>query len=85
MIAVRVAAAHHHRVGLAGQADVVGIVALAAQQHRVLGARHRLADGKFLDGESLPAFVRRNSIRLLIGRLGQVDSTVQSRPGLRVT
>ena len=41
-------AAHHHRIGLTGQADIVGIMAFAAQQHRVLGARHRLADGEFL-------------------------------------
>ena len=42
--AVRIVAAHDHRIGLARQVDVVGVMALAAQQHRVFGARHRLAD-----------------------------------------
>ena len=41
---MRVMAAHHHRIGLARQAHVVGIMPLAAQQHRVFRARHRLAD-----------------------------------------
>ena len=43
-----VAAAHDHRIGLAGQADIVGVLPLAAHQDRVLGARHRLADAEFL-------------------------------------
>ena len=34
-----VAAAHHHRIGLARQVDVVGIAALAAHQLGVFGAR----------------------------------------------
>ena len=46
--AVRHMAAHHHRIGLAGEVDVVGVMALAAQQHRVFGARHRLPDREFL-------------------------------------
>jgi hypothetical protein len=39
-------AAHHHGIGLTGQADIVGIAPFAAQQHRVFGAWHRLADGE---------------------------------------
>ena len=42
-------AAHHHRIGLAGQADIVGITAPAAEQGGVLLARNRLSDGKLLD------------------------------------
>jgi hypothetical protein len=38
---------------LAGQGDVVGVVALAAQQHRIFFARRGLADGKFLDRHSV--------------------------------
>ena len=44
MIAVAVAAAHQHRIGLTRQIDVVGVAALALHQDRVLGAPHRLAD-----------------------------------------
>src|SRR5438874_794940 len=38
--------AHHHGIGLARQADIVGIAPFAAQQHRVFGAWHWLADGE---------------------------------------
>ena len=48
--AVREVAPHHHRMGLAWQADVVGVVPFAAQQYRVFGARHRLADREFFLG-----------------------------------
>ena len=51
--AMRDAAAHDHRIGLAGELDVVGVAALAAHQHRILGARHRLADAEFHQGEAL--------------------------------
>jgi hypothetical protein len=44
--AVRVAAAHDDGVGLAGQGLVVAVGALAAEEDRVLGARHGLADGE---------------------------------------
>ena len=67
--AVGVAAAHHHRIGLAGQADVVGIMSLAAQQHRVFAARHRLADGKFLDRQSV---LGRQFVRPVVGGLLQI-------------
>ncbi len=43
-------AAHHHHIGLPGQADVVGIAALAAQQLRILDPRHRLPDREFMGG-----------------------------------
>ena len=43
-------ASHHDGIGLAGKVDVVRIMALAAQQHRVFRARHRLADREFLLG-----------------------------------
>ena len=36
--AVRDMAAHHHRISLAGQADIVGVMPLAAQQHRVFAS-----------------------------------------------
>ena len=45
--AMRVAAAHHHRIGLARPVDVVGVAALAAHQRRILGAQHGLADAEF--------------------------------------
>ena len=45
--AVRHRRAHHHGVSLARQVHVVGIAALAAQQGRVLLARHRLAHAEF--------------------------------------
>ncbi len=41
-------AAHEHAVGLAVEGEIVGIAALAAHQHGVLGPRHRLADAEFL-------------------------------------
>ena len=41
------AAAHHHRIGLAGPADVVGVAAFAAHQRGVLAAPDRLADAEF--------------------------------------
>jgi hypothetical protein len=45
---VRVLAAYHDSVGLVGEVDVVGVAALAAHQHRVLGAPHWLSDPEFL-------------------------------------
>src|ERR1700726_585089 len=39
-------AAHHHRIGLTGEADVIGIAPLAPKQHGVLRARDRLANRK---------------------------------------
>ena len=48
---VRDAAAHHHGVGLAREVDVVGIAAAAAQESRILHARHGLADTEFHQGE----------------------------------
>ena len=42
-----VAAAHHHRIGLAGPADVVGVGAFAAHQLGVFAATDRLADAEF--------------------------------------
>ena len=39
-------ASDHHRIGLTREADIVGVMARPAQQHRILGARHRLADRK---------------------------------------
>ena len=51
--AVRHAAAHHHAVELAGQVEVVGVAALAAQQHRIFLARHRLANGEPLGRQEI--------------------------------
>ena len=48
---VRDAAAHHHGIGLAREVDVVGIAAAAAQESRILHARHGLADTEFHQGE----------------------------------
>ena len=45
--AVRLAAAHHHGIGLAGAGHIVGITALAAHQRGVFGAANRLADAEF--------------------------------------
>ena len=47
--AVRVTAAHHRRVGLAGKADVVGITSVPAQKHRIFAAGDRLSHGEFLN------------------------------------
>jgi hypothetical protein len=46
-------AADDHRIGLACELDVVGVATLAADQRRILGARHRLADAEFHQGEAL--------------------------------
>jgi hypothetical protein len=45
---MRQPAAHHHAVELAGQVQIVGLAALAAQQDRVLYARDWLADSEYL-------------------------------------
>jgi hypothetical protein len=37
-------ASHDPRVRLPGQVQVVGVAAFAAQEHRIFGARDRLAD-----------------------------------------
>jgi hypothetical protein len=50
---VGVTAAHHHRIDLARQLDVVGVAAFAAHQDRVFGARHRLPDAEFHQREAL--------------------------------
>src|SRR6185437_3308438 len=42
--AVSMRTANHPGVGLAGLVQVVGVAALAAEQYRVFGALHRLAD-----------------------------------------
>ena len=73
-----VAASHHHRISLAGQADIVGVAAVAAQQHRILDARHRLPDGKFLDRQ-LP---RGQSFIGAFGRLIQIHDRAIP-PGFR--
>ncbi len=44
-----VAAAHHHRMGLTGDADIVGKAALAADQLGILATQHRLANSEFCD------------------------------------
>ena len=49
---VRVAAAHHHGIGLPGYVDVVGIAAFPAHELGVFGASHRLADTEFCRGQS---------------------------------
>jgi hypothetical protein len=49
--AVRITASHHHGVSLASDAEIVGVAALAAQQGRILLARHRLADAEFHEGQ----------------------------------
>ncbi len=51
--AVRVAAAHHHRIGLARQIDVVGVAALAAQKGRILFAQHGLAHAELHEGKAV--------------------------------
>ena len=51
--AVGVAAANHHRIGLARKLDVVGVAAMPTHQRGVLGARHRLADAEFHQCEAL--------------------------------
>ncbi len=43
-----VAAAHHHRMRLTGDIDIVGIAPLAFQQRRVLDPQDRLADAELL-------------------------------------
>ncbi len=48
--AVGMAAAHDHRIGLPGQAHVVGEAPFAPHQHRVLAAQDRLADAELGEG-----------------------------------
>ena len=76
--AVRVPAAYHHPINLAGQADIVGVAAVAAQQHRILDAGHSLPDGKFLDRQ-LP---RGQSFIGAFGRLIQIHDRAIP-PGFR--
>ena len=56
-------AADDHRIGLPEEADVVGIVAFAPQQHGVFAARHRLSDGKFLNGQLVGRQFTRSATR----------------------
>ena len=62
--AVRMAAAHHHRMRLAGQAHVVGVAALTAQQGRVLQPVHRLTQSELGQG---PAFGLVSQIHRILG------------------
>ncbi len=41
---MRVAAAHHHRIGLAWKVDIVGELTFPGHEHRVFAAQHRLPD-----------------------------------------
>src|SRR5439155_6631385 len=43
---VRMAAAHHHRIGLAGQRNIVGETAVPTHERWILAAGHRLADAE---------------------------------------
>ena len=54
--AVRVGAAHHDGVGLAGQIEIVRVAAFAAHERGIFHARHGLADAEFHHSE----FVGRN-------------------------
>ena len=47
------AAADHHRVGLAGKLDIVGIAALSPHQDWIFAARHWLPGGEFHHGEGV--------------------------------
>ena len=49
---MRIRRAHHHRIGLAVETEIVGEAALAGDQPLILLARHRLAD------EAVAGFVR---------------------------
>src|SRR6185312_15384682 len=48
--AMRVGAAHDHAVGLTGYVEIVAVMAIAAHEDRIFGARHRLADREALLG-----------------------------------
>ena len=50
---MRVRAAHHHRVGLPLQAEIVGEAPLAGEEAQILLAAQRLADGLELGGVEL--------------------------------
>ena len=58
MIAMRVGRAHDHGIDLAGQGDVVGVMALALDQSRVFGPQHRLADAELGDRPVVVLFAR---------------------------
>ena len=45
---MRMAATHHHRIGLAGKIQIIGVTPFATQKLGVFLARYRLAHGKFL-------------------------------------
>ena len=47
------AAAHHPGIGLPGQVEIVGVLALAADERVVLLPQHRLADAEFLQCDSV--------------------------------
>ena len=71
--AVRDAAAHDHRIGLAGELDVVGVAAGSAHQRRVLGARHRLADAEFHQGEAVRIVLQVHEAGALIEFAGGLE------------
>jgi hypothetical protein len=48
---VRQLAAHEDGIGLARQVEIVRVAALAAQERRILHARHRLADAELGQGK----------------------------------
>jgi hypothetical protein len=54
---MRMAAPHHHGMGLVRLVEIVGIAAMALHQDGVFLARHRLPDGVFHKhhGRSLPS------------------------------
>ena len=77
--AVGNAAADHHRVGLAGKLDVVGVAALAAHQDRILGAHDRLADAELHQGEAVRIVLQIHEPGCLIRYAGRKARAGQTR------
>ena len=66
------AAAHHHRIGFAGELEVIGIASRAAHQDGVLGTGHRLTDAELHQRETVWVVVHVHLIKS--ARLGMETS-----------
>ncbi len=71
-------------MGLTGHVEIVGIMTLPAQQHRILAARHRLSDGEFLQRQPLGRGLVRQLFRLWAGRLVQIHGGNPAIPKVAV-
>src|SRR6266446_1147636 len=72
---MRVRRAHHHRIGLAGQADIVAIAPVAGQEAQILAAPDRLSNARSgrrsVHQASTPARVIASAAKQSSARLAQ--------------